>query len=131
MTESEEGSIIIDAQGEHHYRKVSTEDSQAEADNLCEKLNEQGYLAAQFPLSSGKIEVFTKFGPEEEIIFLLEEQCCSKCPPEKKSICEAKPTCWVKVQKVDANFDAQHGWYTILKHKLAKLRKEGVPKDAV
>ena len=130
MSESEEGSIIIDAQGEHHYRKVSTEDTQAEADTLCETLNEQGYASAQFPLADGRIEVFTKFGLEEEIQFLLEEQCCSKCPPEKKLTCEAKPMCWVKKQLDDATFDAQHGWFFLLKHKLAKLRKEGVPKDA-
>lgn len=129
MTESKEGEIIVDISGESHYRKVSTEDSKELADKLCEDLNDKGYVAAQFPLSSGKFEVFTKFGLAEEIQYFLECECCSKCPPEKRKACEnSKPACWIKVQINDAMFEEQHGWFTILQHKLTKLRTEGVPK---
>ncbi len=124
MSDLKENEVITDKTGQFHYRFLSYEPNQESADKLCESLTEQGFIAAQFPVEDGRIAVFTKLSIDEQIIHIIDQAFCDKCPPAfKAEHCNTKD-CKHKFFAEDAKWDAQHRLFAVLKHKLELIRKE-------
>lgn len=127
MTDLVKEEVVKDKKG-NHLRFFSIEDTQAEADAICEKLLEAGYAPATFERTDNhKVEVFTKFTKAEECIYLLEEQFCKKCPPEVKAAKCTKEDCETKNDIDDILWKEQLNFYSLLDYKLKKLRGEALP----
>lgn len=123
MSDLRENEIITDKSGQFHYRFLSYEPSQDSANKLCESLTDQGFCAAQFPVEDGRFAIFTKLSPDEQILYIIDQAFCEKCPLEFKAEHCTTKDCKHKAFAEDAKWDAQHRFFTILQYKLAKLRR--------
>lgn len=74
----EKPSIIVD--GEHrHYHFISTEDSDESALKLLDIIEDKGLLPGTITRKDGKIDVFIKFTPSEELFHFYETHNCTAC----------------------------------------------------
>lgn len=121
MTDLAQNEVITNKKGDH-YRFISLENSEAEAEKVCNQLLDSGFQAATFQREDNKLwEVFQKFSPAEECMFLLKEKC-DGCKAKDTEDCHAK-SCKNKFQMEDILWKESRGFHTLVQHDLKKLRK--------
>lgn len=122
MTDLKKNEIIKDKKG-NHYRFFSLENTQADANAVCQQLSDNGFQAASFERDDNHlIEVFTKFTKAEEIIFLLKERNCGSLCKKDKTFCNEKE-CKIQADIEDTLWKEKLGWYSLIDAKLRKLRQ--------
>jgi multimeric flavodoxin WrbA len=127
MTDLIKNEVITNKKGDH-YRFVSVENTEEEAQHLCKELVKAGFQAATFQRNDNHLfEVFSKFTKAEEINFILERKHCDKCTRDKKTECHVK-SCVVKEDIEDTLWKERLNFYSLLDFKLKKLRLENQPK---
>lgn len=107
MKEPQLGEVITDAEG-HHYRFFKTVKNFAEAKKICTALVEKAQAQpGTNTLEDGRVELFLKVEPLEEIKFTAEEISCGSCP--KKDSAECNLDCETAVILSNASFHARRG----------------------
>ena len=107
MKEPQLGEVITDAEG-RHYRFFKTVKDFTEAKKICTALVEKAEAQpGTNTLEDGRVELFLKVEPVEEIKFTAEESTCGKCP--KKDSAECNLNCETAVILNNASFHAQRG----------------------
>ncbi len=127
MSDLKQGEVTENKKREH-YRFISVEDSEKEAEKICEKLAEAGFQGATFQRKdNAKWEVFQKFSKTEECLWLLERSACDKCKPEfKLERCNTKE-CPTKAEIEDVLWKESLNFNHLIDYKLRKLRGEVQP----
>ena len=101
------GEIIADATG-RHYRFFKTVKDFAEAKKICTSLVEKAQAQpGTNTLPDGRVELFLKVEPLEEIQFTANEVSCGSCP--KKDSADCNLDCETAVILSNASFHAERG----------------------
>ena len=120
MTDLTEQEIVVDRKGNHH-RFISVENSEAEANVVCEKLSDMGYSAGTSQRAdNGLWEVFQQFSPAEECLYILEKPC-TDCKKKSTDECNTRE-CTTKSEIEDVIWKDSIGFHRLVRYKLKKLR---------
>ena len=120
MTDLVENEVVVDSKGNHH-RFISVENSEAEANVVCEKLSDLGFQAGTVQRTDNKLwEVFQQFSKSEECMYIL-EQACASCTKKSTDFCNNKE-CKTKSEIEDIIWKDSMGFHRLVSYKLKKLR---------
>ena len=129
MKEPQLVEVITDAEGKH-YRFFKTVKDFAEAKKICESLIEKAEAQpGTNTLEDGRVELFLKVEPLEEIKFTAEEVACRQCPKKESADCNLN--CETAVILSNASFHAERGstgalaMFEYYISKLKELKKVG------
>ena len=107
MKEPQLGEVITDAEG-RHYRFFKTVKDYAEAKKICSALVEKAEVQpGTNTLEDGRVELFLKVEPLEEVKFTAEEVSCGQCPKKESGDCNLN--CETAVILSNASFHAERG----------------------
>lgn len=118
MTDLEQNEIV-ESHGEH-YRFISLEETEDEADKVVELILDSGHKASKLLKDNKKWEVFQKFSPAEECMWILEQKC-KVCSNKETDKCNSDE-CKVKADIEDVIWKDQRNFYTLIQYKLKKLQ---------
>jgi len=127
MTDMAVNEIIVSPKGDH-FRFISVEETEAEANEVCERLLNLGYQSATFQNeTSKKWEAYQKFLPVEECLFIF-ESACAACASKATPNCVSSK-CNTKGEIDDITWKAQLGFHRLIAYKLKKLRGKATKQE--